>query len=103
MKLFLAVLMVLTMAGISSAQNQSSTEFIFINGDIYIGAPSAGGVIFSTFNKSQTPPPMPPPIHGRAQAIAVAGRKASMHSKLALIQKLECKSSCSIFGTIILF
>jgi predicted amidohydrolase YtcJ len=89
MKLFLAVLMVLTMAGISSAQNQSSTEFIFINGDIYIGAPSAGGVIFSTFNKSQTPPPMPPPIHGRAQAIAVSQGKIVAVGSNEEVQKLK--------------
>ncbi len=39
MKIILAVLMVLTMASLSSAATQSSADVIFINGDIYLGAP----------------------------------------------------------------
>ena len=39
MKILLAVLMVLTMASLSSAQKQSPADVIFINGDIYPGAP----------------------------------------------------------------
>ena len=40
MKVILAVLMVLTMASLSSAQqSQSPADVIFINGDIYLGAP----------------------------------------------------------------
>jgi predicted amidohydrolase YtcJ len=37
MKILLAVLMVLTMASLSSAQKQSVADVIFINGDIYTG------------------------------------------------------------------
>ncbi|HLK06728.1 MAG TPA: hypothetical protein VKV30_02245, partial [Candidatus Angelobacter sp.] len=72
MKILLAVLMVLTMASLSSAQQpQSSADVIFINGDIYPAPPHIEIKIATRTNGAK--PPVP--IHGRAQAIAVSGGK----------------------------
>src|SRR5579859_5670982 len=78
MKILLAVLVVLTMASFSSAQ-QSPADLIFINGDIYTRAPIGG--VFSGFK-----PPQPP---GRAQALAVAGGKITAIGSNEEIQKLK--------------
>ena len=67
MKIFLAVLVVLTMASLSSAQ-QSAThaDIIFINGDIFTGAQTT----FVWASASEKPH-----LPGRAQAIAVSSGK----------------------------
>ena len=78
MKILLAVLVVLTMASLSSAQ-QSPADLIFINGDIYTRAPIGG--VFSGFK-----PPQPP---GRAQALAVVGGKITVIGSNEEIQKLK--------------
>src|SRR6478609_11064648 len=70
MKLLLAVLMVLTMASLSSAQQTpTSDDVIFVNGDIYLGAPHM------EIRVSEGKPPVRPhvPSNGRAQGLAVAG------------------------------
>jgi predicted amidohydrolase YtcJ len=74
MKILFAVLVVLTMASLSSAQQSlSSADVIFINGDIYTGPPTIGGRIGSL---NGAPRPLPPaPVHGRVHAIAVSGGK----------------------------
>jgi predicted amidohydrolase YtcJ len=80
MKILLAVLVVFTMASSSSAQQtQSPADVIFVNGDIYAGAPMGG--VFSGFK-----PPQPP---GRQNAIAVAGGKIIAVGPNAEIQKLK--------------
>src|SRR5579859_1570567 len=66
MTILFAVLMVLTMASLSSAQ-QSPADVIFINGDIYLGAPHIE-IKFSTGKTGGNPPS---PATGRAQALAV--------------------------------
>ena len=74
MKIILAVLVVFTMASLSSAQqSQSSADVIFINGDVYTGSPKT--------SDSTT--------HGRAQAIAVSGGKISAVGSNQDIQKLK--------------
>jgi len=68
MKILLAVLMVLTMASLSSAQqSQSPADVIFVNGDVYPGGSS----------------------HGRAQAVAVSGGKVVAIGSNDEIQKLK--------------
>src|SRR5947209_1242670 len=65
MKIFFAVLVVFTMASLSSAQqSQTPADVIFVNGDIYPGAPAAL-VWASAFKRPQ-------PL-GRINALAVAG------------------------------
>src|SRR5579859_2240384 len=81
MKIFLAVLVVLTMASLSSAQKpQSTAELIFINGDILPGVP-ATFVWASAFEKPHLPE--------RAQALAVSGGKIISIGSNADIQKLK--------------
>ncbi len=72
MKIPFALLVVLTMASFSSAQQSNMTaDFIFVNGDIYVGAqPSA-------------------PIPSRLQAIAISGGKISAVGSNKDIQKLK--------------
>ena len=65
MKILLAVLMVLTMASLSSAQ-QTPADVIFINGDIYPAAHTTF-VWASAFEKPHLP--------GRVKALAVANGK----------------------------
>jgi predicted amidohydrolase YtcJ len=95
MKIFLAVLMVLTMASISSAQNQSPPDFIFTNGDIYVAAPHIGGVIVTRLvppghSKMSAPSANPPPvIHGRAQALAIADGKIVAVGSNDDVQKMK--------------
>src|ERR1700727_1219056 len=70
MKILLAMVVVFTMASLSSAQqSQSPADVIFINGDIYLGSPAVG-----------TKP---------AQAIAVSGGKISAIGSNEDIQKLK--------------
>ncbi len=74
MKILLAVLMVITMASLSPAQqSQSPAEVIFIHGDVYTGSPKSGD---ST-------------THGPVQAIAVSGGKISAVGSSEDIQKLK--------------
>ncbi|MGC2744139.1 MAG: amidohydrolase [Candidatus Angelobacter sp.] len=79
MKIILAVLMVLTMASLSSAQKQFPADVIFLNGDIYTRAPIGG--VFSGFK-----PPQPP---GRENAMAVTNGKIIAVGPNAEIQKLK--------------
>src|SRR5512140_2679912 len=89
MKILLAVLMVLTMASLSSAQQpQSPADVIFINGDIYPAPPHIEIRIEKRTNGTK-PPSAPAPIHGRAQAIAVSGGKLIAVGTNADIQKLR--------------
>ncbi|HEY1526730.1 MAG TPA: amidohydrolase [Candidatus Angelobacter sp.] len=86
MKIFLAVLMVLTMASLSSAQQpQSSADVIFVNGDIYLGAPHI------EIRVSEGKPPVRPrvPSNGRAQALAVASGNIIAAGTNEEIQKLK--------------
>src|SRR5947209_7659293 len=83
MKIFFAVLVVLTMASLSSAQQSQTADIIFINGDIY---PSAAHIAISvTEGKSQPQQAQKGPI----QALAVAGRKILAAGSNEEIQKLK--------------
>ncbi len=89
MKVILAVLMVLTMASLSSAQqSQSPADVIFINGDIYLGAPHIELRVGQAVERGK---PMAPPtsVHGRVQAIAVSSGKISAAGPNDEIQKLK--------------
>jgi predicted amidohydrolase YtcJ len=89
MKILLAVLMVLTMASSSSPQQpQSPADVIFINGNVYLGAPS---IRISTWSSSSGEPKPEPfnPIHGPVHAIAVLGGKITAVGSNADIQKLK--------------
>src|SRR5437588_4629171 len=79
MKIFFAVLMVLTMASLSSARTNNSPDVIFINGDVYAGSPSMPAYI--------TKPPALPAK--RAQAIAVHRGKIVAVGSNAEVQKLK--------------
>ncbi len=79
MKILLAVLMVLTMASLSSAQ-QSPADVIFINGDIYPAAQTSF-VWASAFEKPHLP--------GRVKALAVANGNIIAVGSNADIQKLK--------------
>jgi predicted amidohydrolase YtcJ len=89
MKILLAFLMVLTMASMSSAQQQQTrVDVIFLNGDIYPAPPHIEMKIET--RTDGTKPPLPPaPIHGRAQAIAVSSGKIVSVGSNADIQKLK--------------
>lgn len=71
MKILFAVLMVLTMASSLSAQPQTNADQIFINGNLYLGSPSAA-------KATATP-----------QAIAVSGGKITALGSNEEIQKLK--------------
>ena len=89
MKLILAVLMVLTMASLSSAQqSQSPADVIFINGDIY-PAPPHIEIKFERRTDGTKPASPSAPIHGRAQAIAVSAGKITAVGSNEDIQKLK--------------
>src|SRR5881392_2266500 len=82
MKTLLAMLVVLTMAILASAQIHTPPEIIFINGDIYPGA-------ISTLTRGGSPgfsSALPEP---RVQAMAVAGEKIVAIGSNADIQKLK--------------
>ena len=81
MKILLAVLMVLTMASLSSAQQpQSPADIIFINGDIYPAA-NTTFVWASAFEKPHLP--------GRVKALAVANGNIIAAGTNEEIQKLK--------------
>jgi predicted amidohydrolase YtcJ len=86
MKILLAVLMVLTMASLSSAQQpQTSADVIFIHGNIYTGI---GDFTFTT--KNGTLPPFTSKVTQRAeQALAVADGKIIAVGTNEEIQKLK--------------
>jgi len=81
MKILFAVLMVLTMASLSSAQQpQSHADVIFVNGDIYPAAHTSF-VWASAFEKPHLP--------GRVNALAVANGKIIAAGSNEEIQKLK--------------
>jgi hypothetical protein len=92
MKILLAVLMVLTMASLSSAQKQPLADAIFTNGDIYTG-------MATCMSSTPTPPCIivsDLPLHEsltlsdqRAQAIAVTGDKIVAIGSNEEIQKFK--------------
>jgi predicted amidohydrolase YtcJ len=89
MKIILTVLMVVSMANVSSAQQpQSPADVIFVNGDIYLGPPTIGGSTGASFNRAPLQRP-PSPIHGRARAIAISGGKIISVGSNEEIQKLK--------------
>jgi predicted amidohydrolase YtcJ len=81
MKILFAVLVVLTMASLSFAQQpQASADVIFINGDIY---PTAAQIVGLSPGNSQRDP------FARAQALAVSGDKIVAVGSHEEIQKLK--------------
>ena len=86
MKILLAVLMVLTMASLSSAQqSQSPADVIFVNGDVYTGASSSSPDHVSKSTQLATLTVVSKP----AQAIAVSGGKIVAVGANEEIQKLK--------------
>src|SRR5690349_112796 len=97
MKILLAVLVVLTMASLSSAEKQPDADVIFIHGDIYTGmatcigstrlptpcAPQTSGTNDQMFSEKVTLPEY------RVQAIAVAGGKVLATGSNEKIQKFK--------------
>jgi predicted amidohydrolase YtcJ len=88
MKIILALLMVLTMASLSSAQTQSPADVIFINGDIYLGPPTIGGSTVASLNGTPLQRPTTP-VDGPVQAIAVSGGKINAVGSNDEVQKLK--------------
>jgi predicted amidohydrolase YtcJ len=89
MKVILAVLMVLTMASLSSAQqSQSPADVVFINGDIYLGAPHIELRVGQAVERGK-PMARPTSVHGRVQAIAVTSGKISAAGTNDEIQQLK--------------
>src|SRR4029077_2521560 len=89
MKVLFAVLVVLTMASLSSAQqSQTVPDVIFVNGDVY-PAPPHIEIRIETRTDGTKPPPPPAPVHGRAQAIAIAAGKIIAVGSNEEIQKLK--------------
>jgi predicted amidohydrolase YtcJ len=86
MKILPAVLVVLTMASLSSAQQPP--DVIFVNGNVYPGAPSIAIRIESRTDGAK-PQPAPTPIHGPVQAIAVTSGKIAAIGSNDEIQKLK--------------
>jgi hypothetical protein len=86
MKILLAVLMVLTMASLSSAQQpQSPADIIFINGDIY----TSSGIV-TAVTKNGTLPPVTTKIPAHpVQALAVSGGSIIAAGSNEEIQKLK--------------
>jgi predicted amidohydrolase YtcJ len=89
MKILLVVLMVLTMASLSSAQqSQSPADVIFVNGNVYSGV--LAPVINTTTAISGVKPTPPPDLNlGPMQAIAIAGGKIVSVGSNADIQKFK--------------
>src|SRR5689334_9189208 len=80
MKILPAVLVVLTMASLSSAQqSQSPADVIFINGDVY---PTAAQITSLSANSPRDP-------FARRQAIAVSGGRITAVGSNEDIQKLK--------------
>jgi predicted amidohydrolase YtcJ len=89
MKCFLAVLVVLTMASLSSAQqSQTPADVIFVNGDIY-PAPPHLEIRIETRTDGTKPQSPPRAIHGRAQTIAISDGKIMAVGPNDEIQKLK--------------
>jgi predicted amidohydrolase YtcJ len=89
MKCFLAVLVVLTMASLSSAQqSQTPADVIFVNGDIY-PAPPHLEIRIETRTDGTKPQSPPRAIHGRAQTIAISDGKIIAVGPNDEIQKLK--------------
>ena len=89
MKIILAVLVVLTMASLSSAQqSQSPADVIFVNGDVYVGAPSIRVQLWSSTSGEPRPEPVQP-IHGPVHAIAISDGKIIAVGSNEDIQKLK--------------
>src|SRR6266853_4420190 len=89
MKVLFAVLVVLTMASLSSAQqSQTPADVIFVNGDIYPAPPHIEIRIGARTDGAKPPHPSAP-IHGRAQAIAISGGKIIAVGSNEEIQKLK--------------
>jgi predicted amidohydrolase YtcJ len=88
MKIILAVLVVLTMASLSSAQKEPHADAIFINGDIYLGSPHIEVRVGERTDRAK-PMASPVPVHGPAQAIAVSGGKISAVGSNDEVQKLK--------------
>jgi predicted amidohydrolase YtcJ len=86
MKILPAVLVVLIMASFSSAQ-QKSADIIFINGDVYLGAPTIKISMRPITRGESTPYPVP--IHGPVHAIAVSGGKITAVGSNEDIQKFK--------------
>jgi predicted amidohydrolase YtcJ len=81
MKILLAVLMVLTMASFSSAQqSQSPADVIFVNGDVYRTAAQVASLTASGAPKDP---------FARVQAVAVAGGKIIAAGSNEEVQKLK--------------
>src|SRR5947209_10761293 len=83
MKISLAVLMVLTMASLSSAQVKNPPDVIFINGDIYVSSPTIPNYI------ARPQDFVPASINKRAQAIAVLRGRIVAIGTNAEVQKLK--------------
>ncbi|MGC2697773.1 MAG: amidohydrolase [Candidatus Angelobacter sp.] len=88
MKILLAVLVVLTMASLSSAQqSQSPADVIFVNGNVYSGVQAP---VITTTTAISGAKPSPPDLNlGPMQAIAVADAKIVSVGSNAEIQKLK--------------
>src|SRR5437588_752741 len=82
MKTLLAVLVVLTMASLASAQIHTPPEIIFINGDIYPG-------VIRIITRSGTNSYYGTLVEPRVQAMAVTGEKIVAIGSNADIQKLK--------------
>jgi predicted amidohydrolase YtcJ len=83
MKIFLAVLMVLTMASLSSAQVSTAPEIIFINGDIYTSPAHVPAYIARPVDFKEEL------VGKRVQAIAVRHGKIEAIGTTAEIEKLK--------------
>jgi predicted amidohydrolase YtcJ len=89
MKILLAVLVVLTMADLSSAQQpQTPADVIFVNGDIYTGPPVVAVKMEARMDGTKPSPP-PAPIHGPVKAIAVSKGEIVAIGSNDDIQKLK--------------
>jgi predicted amidohydrolase YtcJ len=89
MKIPFAVLVVLTMASLSSAQQpQTPADVIFLNGDIYTSPPIVSIGIGSKSAGAKTSPPLAP-VRGPMQAIAVSAGKIVAVGSNEDIQKLK--------------
>jgi len=82
MKIIFAVLMVLTMASLSSAQQQTSADVIFLNGDVYTSA----GSFHAEYGKQKSAIAVE---NKRVQALAVSGGKIIAAGTNDEIQKLK--------------
>src|SRR3954470_5830749 len=89
MKILLAVLVVLTMADLSSAQQpQTPADVLFVNGDISTGPPVVAVKMEARMDGTKPSPP-PAPIHGPVKAIAVSKGEIVAIGSNDDIQKLK--------------